>query len=123
MPGVGGKGKGRGKGSGTPRVRKSRKKNEDVPQMIFPPQLQETIHVPPIEESGDISDNTHYPPPSNQVDGQERVESEVDNDDPPVLEPCNVPPIADNSVFNFTEDEEPPPPLHGDGLKKSKTPR
>lgn len=59
-------------------------------------------------------------------------EPELDNEQPPVLEAYDAPlPEAppmelqednESSVFNFTEDEEPPPPLHGDG-KKGKSPR
>lgn len=119
MPGIGGRGKGRGKGSGTPRARKSRKKNDDQPPMIFPLQLQENLNMPPMDVGVNMLDNPHYT--STPIP---EPEPEVDNDEPPILEPCNVtPPEADNSVFNFTEDEEPPPPLHGDGLKKGKSPR
>lgn len=124
MPGGGtGRGRGRGRGSGTPRARKSRKKNAEEPPMMFPPHLQENMSLlPPPMEAVTMPDSQEFPAEIPEEAG------DVDDDLPPVLEPCNVapPPPAeseDNSVFNFTEDEEPPPPLHGEGTKKGKTPR
>lgn len=123
MPGGTGRGRGRGRGSGTPRARKSRKKNAEEPPLMFPPHLQENMNLlPPPMEGVVLSESQEFP-----VEVPEEA-ADVDDDLPPVLEPCNVapPPLVeseDNSVFNFTEDEEPPPPLHGEGLKKGKTPR
>lgn len=114
-----GRGKGRGKGGGTPRPRKSRKKTENLMSFPLPPP-QENMNVPP--------DVVGMMPPMMQHD-----EGSMSMQGMPVLEPeqphslvePNV--SAETSVFNFTEDEEPPPPLHprdvdGSG-KKPKTPR
>lgn len=87
-------------------------------QGLLPPMLPE----PPVNRSPDLG-----LPAENSL-----PEPELEDEQPPVLEAYNapqpqLPPVEvmkeDNeSVFNFTEDEEPPPPLHGDG-KKGKSPR
>lgn len=121
-----GRGKGRGKNTGTPRPRKSRKKVvADAMQYPMPP--VENMNIP--ADSFGMMSHPHNQgiPQVDDVSLSGVPGSLMDTSDQSAAEQSGnstqLPP--ETSIFNFTEDEEPPPPLHCRDLdgKKLKSPR
>lgn len=121
-----GRSKGRGKNTGTPRPRKSRKKAA-ADNMQYPMPPGDSMNV--TADIVGMMSHSHNQgiPQVDDVSLSGVSGSLMDTSDQSAAEQSGnstqLPP--ETSIFNFTEDEEPPPPLHCRDLdgKKLKSPR